>query len=440
MGIRRLGRPDDVFLAFCNIAVGDIVADGIVEQYRLLGDDADLLAERFHRNVPYIDPVDHHPAFLNVIETRYEVNQRGFAPAAHSHKGDQLAGPDFQVDSLQDRGIFVCECNVPKFDFSRNPGQGNGVFPVADFRHRAHDIEHPLGPGDALLDRIIHVREPFYRLIKQQERREEGEKRPRSGCAVDDLVPAVEDDRRDPESAEELHQRARDGPDGNRLHEQFKQALVFERESVVLVPLHAERLDDPVSRYSLVEERDQAAHRHLGVRRNTPHFSPELRDGINRQGEYDHGDEGEFPVPVKDDENKADQGEGIFQQAGDRFGYRALDQAYVARDPGDKRSGRVFCKKGKGLVLDMTVKIEAQIGNDALADVAHQDGLAVICRPFQKINNDDGNGHPCEGIRIAVQEDLIQGRLDQEGGGGSGRSHDQHAEHGQDELAGMRKG
>ena len=142
---------------------------------------------------------------------------------------------------------------------------------------------------------------------------------------MDDLIAAVEDDRRDAEAAEEFHEGAGDGVDRNRLQVEAEEPFVLPGKPLVFILFHAEGLDDPGSRDRLLEEGRQAPQGDLGPRRHLPHLLAELGDGIDGEREDEHGDDGQLPVPVEDDEDETDQREGVLEQGGDRLRDGALD-------------------------------------------------------------------------------------------------------------------
>ncbi len=73
----------------------------VVEQKSMLGDDADLAAQRLHRKIANIDAVDSNPAGSDIVEARDQVGQSAFADAAHPHQRDHFAGVDGEIDIFQ---------------------------------------------------------------------------------------------------------------------------------------------------------------------------------------------------------------------------------------------------------------------------------------------------------------------------------------------------
>jgi len=86
----------------------------------------------------------------------------------------------------------------------------------------------------------------------------------------------------------------------------------------------------------------------------------------------------------------------------------------------------------------VAVEVVAQVRDDAEPDVAHQDRLPVVAEPLEQVDHDDGDGDEDEHPLVAVEEDVVHGRLDEVGRRGRGGAHHGHAEHRQDESRRVR--
>jgi hypothetical protein len=89
----RVGGP--------GLGVVQVVADGRVEQVRLLGHDADHLAERGKLDPPDVDAVDLDGAGVHVVQPRNQVRGRGLARAGRTDQRDQLTRLRLEVDVLE---------------------------------------------------------------------------------------------------------------------------------------------------------------------------------------------------------------------------------------------------------------------------------------------------------------------------------------------------
>ncbi|MNL42007.1 hypothetical protein D3C87_1644410 [compost metagenome] len=71
----------DLCVARIGAAVGDIVANGTVQQGSVLGDHADGAAQAVLRHVRNVLPVNANLSAVDIIEAQQQVDERGFARA-----------------------------------------------------------------------------------------------------------------------------------------------------------------------------------------------------------------------------------------------------------------------------------------------------------------------------------------------------------------------
>ncbi len=89
------------------LAVGDVVAHGVVEQHRLLRDDSDLRAQGCQSHVANVVAIDQQASRGDVEEARNQMDQRALARAAGADDGQHLAVLDFEIDVVQDLAGIV---------------------------------------------------------------------------------------------------------------------------------------------------------------------------------------------------------------------------------------------------------------------------------------------------------------------------------------------
>ena len=82
----RGGRLD-LFLWNMGLAVGDVVAHGVVEEHGFLGDDADLGAQRSEGDVADIVAIDEQTSASHIEEAGNQVDERAFARTAGANDG-----------------------------------------------------------------------------------------------------------------------------------------------------------------------------------------------------------------------------------------------------------------------------------------------------------------------------------------------------------------
>ena len=201
-----LGRGHDLLVGGVQFAVADVLTHVAGEDERVLQHDAHLPAQAFQRDGTHVVAVDRHRAFGDVVETRQQVDDRGFAGTRRTNQRDRLAWLDMQVDQVQDVAAvrLVAENHVVEVDAALDLRQIDGVRRVADLRLHIQRFEDALeirGAGDEL---VVEVADADHRVPEVVRIADEGDEHT---CAH--LHPAEAGD------ADEVDER--DGHDGNRL-------------------------------------------------------------------------------------------------------------------------------------------------------------------------------------------------------------------------------
>jgi len=330
--VGRTGRLDDFLLALLNVAVGDVVAHGIVKEDGLLGNDADLGPQRGDGDVAEVGSVDEDGAPGDFIEAGDEVDEGGFAGTAHPHDGDQFPGPYREVDVLQHRFVAVVEMDMPEFDAPGNGGQWEGARALDDFRGRVENVVDPVGGGNALLERQVHAAQALDRFVEQDQGGQEGEKIARGRDPLDHAVAAIADDGHNPDAAEEFHERRQQGVHGSGFHGVVERPGVLFAEALLFVFFHPEGLDDAIAANGFVENDRNIAHRFETLGADGAELLPEFDDGQEGEGQDEDRDDGQLPVPVEDHSDQPDHTEGVPDDAGGAFLDGRLDLADVVGD------------------------------------------------------------------------------------------------------------
>ena len=98
VGVGLLGGLDHLLARGCGDAVADVVENRVVEEHRLLRDQADLAAEVAQPHVGQRHAVELHHAGRGIGKTRNQIGQRALAAAVGADDGDRLAEGDPQID------------------------------------------------------------------------------------------------------------------------------------------------------------------------------------------------------------------------------------------------------------------------------------------------------------------------------------------------------
>ena len=136
--------------------VGDVEVDGVVEQHRVLGNDADGRPQARLGDVADILAAHQDPPAGHVEEAVEEPPERGLARPArpdHRHLGP---GPDLEVDPAQDGAIgLVGEVHRLEAHAARAHHQAGGPGPVPDLRHPAQEPHQQVHVGKRILDLAV---------------------------------------------------------------------------------------------------------------------------------------------------------------------------------------------------------------------------------------------------------------------------------------------
>ncbi len=146
MGERRFGRIDHSLQRNIRLAISDVVADGIVEENRLLGDLADLFAQRSQADFAEIVAVDEDAARAHIEEAGDEVDHGRFSGAAGTDEGNDLTATNIQVDIVQDLAfalfIAVSEAHIFETDALAKTLERERAGPLADVVLGVHKVEY----------------------------------------------------------------------------------------------------------------------------------------------------------------------------------------------------------------------------------------------------------------------------------------------------------
>src|SRR5439155_20819266 len=140
----RLGGGADLGVRRLAPAESDVLAKSSREQEALLGDDAELAAERGLRDVANVGPVDRYPAVCRVVKAGEQLRDRGLAGARVADQSDGRAGGDVEIDPVEDLvAAAVPEPDMLEADMALDPRQVACSLGVAHLRllvEHGHDL------------------------------------------------------------------------------------------------------------------------------------------------------------------------------------------------------------------------------------------------------------------------------------------------------------
>ncbi|EPN18457.1 hypothetical protein A259_11389 [Pseudomonas syringae pv. actinidiae ICMP 19070] len=146
------------------IAIGNVVGNGVIEQRDVLIDLGDVPAQIAQTVVVDFDAIEQDVAHLVPVKTRYQVGQGRFAAAGTSHQRDHLPGCCRETDVVQHLtlGLRVEEAEVLHLQMAADAITLDRT-DVDLFLH-VQLLEDTFGTSDAFLDGRADFRQLANRL------------------------------------------------------------------------------------------------------------------------------------------------------------------------------------------------------------------------------------------------------------------------------------
>src|SRR5438105_10711083 len=96
-----------------------------MEQHGFLQDEAELLAQRFLPELPYVGAVDLDRSGNRIVKTRNQADDRSFPGAGGANHSGYLSRLDLKAHILQNRSVLrVVEMHMLEFDLSSAARRG----------------------------------------------------------------------------------------------------------------------------------------------------------------------------------------------------------------------------------------------------------------------------------------------------------------------------
>ena len=208
-------------------AEGDVVADRVREEERLLRHEADRATQRLQRPVAYVAPIHKYGAPRRLVQARDQPDQRRLPSAGLADDGRGLTGRNAHGDVTEDRRVTEGERQVPKFDGADNlvrlrtsssgvtvrlkpDTTAAGINVVADGGRRIENVEHPLPARHAALQHVRHPAKRNHRPREHGEIGEEGDELAQRDALRDDGTAAEPQHQHRTQPEEERHGREED--------------------------------------------------------------------------------------------------------------------------------------------------------------------------------------------------------------------------------------
>src|SRR5258706_12482257 len=150
--MRQLSGGKHFLIAGSRPAKTDVFHHGSAEQESILQYNADLLAQAFGGHVAYIRAIDQNRTGSHVIETRDQVDDRGFACTGGPYESNGLARFGDEIHTFQNRfPLFIFSSHILELDSAFDISHPFGVLCVNVGGLNNAQVENPLRPSDATL-------------------------------------------------------------------------------------------------------------------------------------------------------------------------------------------------------------------------------------------------------------------------------------------------
>ena len=170
MDLRHAGGFLHLRVGRVRAAIADVVADRVVEQHRVLRDDADGPAHACLFDIPHVLSVDQHPAFRHVIEAVKQPGDGGLARTGRPDNRHHAAGGHGEADVLQDRARgIIGEEHVLEPHFAAIDLERHRTRLVLHLGANAQQREHGFHVHQCLLDLAVDEAEQVKGLVQLDE-------------------------------------------------------------------------------------------------------------------------------------------------------------------------------------------------------------------------------------------------------------------------------
>src|SRR5581483_6127916 len=283
--------------------------------------------------------------------------------------GDHFAGPDIEVDVVEDAGIaVVAEGDVAEGDGSLHLADGEGVGGVGDLRAGVEGLEDAVNGGSGPLKGDVEVYEAHGGVVEGGDPAVEGEQFSDLHLAAQDEGAAVPEDESGADGADDLGDGSESAVEAHLLHAEGEVVADGLHELLGLVVFADEGFDDGDAGEFLLED----------AQHGVPAFAQLLAEGADVadeefvvedvEGDDGDGEEGQPPLHREQDEEESENAEEVGEEGDEAAGDHVLDGVNVAGEAGHDLAGLSGVVVGEGESVEMAVGLEAQVEDDALSE------------------------------------------------------------------------
>ena len=428
IGLAR-GLDDAVFGHFIEGAVGDIVAHRIVEQAHILADIGDLSPQVGEAIVADVVSVEQNPALAEFVETRQQVHQRGLATAGTSDNGHGLVGEDIEFHVLEHLPLVPRVAEPDLLEGDAAAGGLEGLLPPVLLARARQELEHALTGGYALLDLRIHRRQAAHGREQAGHGEDEGNEIARGNAPLHGLGGGEGDDQRKGDGDDQLDQRHADGLGRGHLQVEPEIARVDALELAFLVLLAAEDAHHAIALDDFLGHMRNLAHGFLDVLADLAEAPGNLDHDPEHQRTDGEKDQAQLPAQPQHVTEQNDDAQAVLDERGQRRGHRGRHLLDIVGKLGDDGAARCLVVFAGGQGQQLVEHLAAQVVDHLSADIGHAVGAQEGRHHAHHEDADDGQRHPADSGRVALDEAVVEHRLHQPGEGRLGHREHHHAEY-----------
>ncbi len=364
----------DVRLGSVFIGVEQVLPDGAVEEVRLLGHHADLLAEVGQIEVPHVYAANAHGAAGNVVEPGDQIHHRGLAAAGSAHDGEHPAAGHGEVD-IRQQGLFrvVGEGYVVVGHVRVGDVGGLAVFRGLDGIGQVEVVkdagEQCQGSGEVHVD-VQQGLDGAVQPVHQGHRGGDGAHRQGGVGPGDDEVAAGEVDQQRAKLGEHAHDDAEPLAAALLLELQVGDLTVDGHEPLILPLLAGEQLHQQraADGQRLVDQLVHLVVLGLTVGEDLPAGLAHALGGQDQQRDYHDAHQRQAPAHGEQGHQRGDHHRQVADDAAEGAGDDRADAADVGIHAGDDVALLLRGEKGVGHVLEVIVHLVLHIEDDLLGD------------------------------------------------------------------------
>ena len=255
------GRGHDLLVGGVQLAVTNVLTHVAGENERVLQHDAHLSTQAVQRDGTYVVPVNRNRAFGDIVKTRQQVDNRGFARSCRADQRDGFARLHMQIDQIQNVAavLLVAKDDVVEIDATLDRWQCDGVGRISDFRlhvERFEDTFQIRRAGDEL---VVEVSDADYRVPEVVRVADERDQHTRGHVHTAETGDTHIIDERDRHDGNGLDARPHKRLDMHRTHPRGTHSALLFLECAELRVLARERLGGLHAGDRFVDERVEIA-------------------------------------------------------------------------------------------------------------------------------------------------------------------------------------